>query len=77
MWIDQSGCTGGRVALTNMSGQNVVYWFGSRCKELSGRCQASQDAQDAGDATQDAQDAGDADSTSRASGHNGAVSEAG
>jgi len=34
---------------------------------LSGRCQA----------TQDAQDAGDADSTSRASGRKGAVSDAG
>jgi len=44
---------------------------------LSGRCQVTQDAQDAGDATQDAQDAGDADSTSRASGRNGAVSEVG
>jgi len=54
---------------------------------LSGRCQATQDAQDAGDATQeaqdaggatqDAQDAGDADSTSCASGRNGAVSDAG
>jgi len=44
---------------------------------LSRRCQATQDAQDAGDATQDAQDTGDADSTSRASGRNGAVSDAG
>ena len=57
---------------------------------LSWRCQATQDAQDAGDATQDAQDAGDAadatqdaqnagdaDSTSHASGRNGAVSDAG
>jgi len=54
---------------------------------LSGRCQATQDAedageaiqdaQDAGDATQDAQDAGDADSTSGASGRNGAVSDTG
>jgi len=32
--MDQSGCTGGRVALTNMSGRNVVYWFGSRCMEF-------------------------------------------
>jgi len=57
---------------------------------LSGRCEATQDAQDAGDAedatqdaqdagdaTQDAQDAGDADSTSRVSSRNGAVSDAG
>jgi len=54
---------------------------------LSGRCQetqdeqdageASQDAQDAGDTTQDAEDAGAADLTSRASGRNGAVSDAG
>jgi len=57
---------------------------------LSGRCQATQDAKDAGDATQDAQgagdaedatqdaqDAGDADSTSRASGGNSAISDAG
>jgi len=44
---------------------------------LSGRCQETQEAQDAGDATQDAQDAWDADSTSCASGHNGAVSDAG
>jgi len=56
---------------------------------LSGHCQATQDAQDAGDVTQDAQDAGDAkdaiqdaqdtqdaDSTSRAAGRNGAVSDA-
>jgi len=32
--MDESGCTGGRVALTNVSGQNVVYWFGSRCMEF-------------------------------------------
>jgi len=44
---------------------------------MSGHCQATQDAQDAGDATQDAQEAGDADSTSCASGPNGAVSDAG
>jgi len=57
---------------------------------LSGRCQVTQDAQDAGDttqeaqdagdakdATQDTQDAGDADSTSAVSGPNGAISDAG
>ena len=57
---------------------------------LSGRCQATQDAQgagdaedatqdaqDAGDTTQDAENAGDADSTSCASGRNGAISDAG
>ena len=67
---------------------------------LSGDCQETQDAQDAGDVTQDAQDAGDAtqdaqdagdandatqdaqdaqdaDSTSCASGHNGAICDAG
>jgi len=38
--------------------------------DLSGHCQATQDAQDAGDATQDAEDEGDADSTSRASKRN-------
>ena len=31
--MDESGCTGGRLALTNMSGRNMVYWFGSRCME--------------------------------------------
>jgi len=57
---------------------------------LRGRCQVTQDAQDAGDttqeaqdrgdakdATQEAQDAGDADSMSAMSGRNGAVSDAG
>jgi len=57
---------------------------------LSGRCQATQDAQgaedtgeatqdaqEAGDATQDTQDAGGADLTSRTSGREGAVSDAG
>jgi len=57
---------------------------------LSGRCQVTQDARDAGDtteevqdagdagdATQDAQAAGEADSTSPVSGRNGAVSDAG
>jgi len=44
---------------------------------LSGHCQATQDAQDAWDATQDAQDAGGADLMSRASGREGAVSDAG
>jgi len=47
---------------------------------LSGGCQATQDAQDAGDtgdATQDAQDAGGADLTLHASGCKGAVSDAG
>jgi len=44
---------------------------------LSGRCQATQDEQDAGDATQDTQDAGDADSMSHGSGRNGAVSGTG
>jgi len=57
---------------------------------LSGRCQGTQDAQDAGDTTQetqdardakdttqDLQDAGDTDSTSPESGRNSAVSDAG
>jgi len=57
---------------------------------LSGRCQVTQDAQDAGDTTQEAQDAedakdttedvqdaGNADSTSPVSGRNGAVSDSG
>jgi len=47
---------------------------------VSGGCQATQNAQDAGDvgdATKDAQDTGDADSMSLASGHNGAISDAG
>jgi len=44
---------------------------------LSGRCQATQDAQDIGDASLDAQNAGGADLTSRASECKGAVSDAG
>jgi len=57
---------------------------------LSGQCQATQDAKDTADATQDAQSAGDAkdatqdaqdtqdgDSTLHASGRNGTVSDAG